>query len=340
MKPPLWIALALALTGPCLSSPADSGLPDYVPQVAVSGTLTSWGHVFMKPVMQRWERGFQAYHPGMRFSDNLVSSAAATGALFTRTADLGLVGREIRPMEVAGYARVMKAKPFGIQVMSGAYANPDKSVALGLFVHKDNPLARLSYTQLDALFGADRLRGAPSVIRTWEQLGLDGAWAGHTITVYQGLLDASPAFYFSAEVMKGSLLWNEHTRVFDDVDLPGGKTLTAGQQIVNALAKDRYGIALAGVGTENPDVKLIAIAKAEGGPWITPTRETIRDRTYPLARSVWIYINHVPGQALDPKIREFLRYILSKQGQAEVEREGEYLPLTPAMAREQTKRLE
>lgn len=317
-----------------------AAFPAYVPGAAVTGTITSWGHVFMKPVMRRWEEGFRRYHPGVRFSDNLVSSAAATGALFTRTADLGLVGREIRPMEVAGYARVMGCKPFGVQVMTGAYANADKSVALGVFVHRSNPLSRLTFAQLDAIFGAEHLRGQPGNIRAWGQLGLRGEWRDRPIQIYQGLLDAAPAFYFSKEVMKGSLLWNERTRLFDDLDLPGGKTRTAGQQIVDALAADRFGIALAGVGTVNAEVKLLGLARTGSGPWVAPSLVTIGDRSYPLARSVWIYLNRAPGAALEPKVREFLRYILSREGQQDVADEGEYLPLTPALAQEQRSRLD
>jgi phosphate transport system substrate-binding protein len=315
-------------------------LPAYQPEVKIAGTITSWGHVFMKDAMKKWEEGFRKFHPDVRFVDNLVSSAAATGALFTGTADLGFVGREIRPMEVAGYNRVMKHKPFGVQVMTGALTNPDKSVALGIFVHRDNPLARLTFSQLDAIFGAEHLRGAPRNIRAWDQVGLTGEWADRPIRIYQGVLDASPAFYFSVEVMKGSLLWNENTRVFDDLDQPGGKTVTAAQQIVDALAADRYGIALAGVGTPNPGVKLIAIARADGGPWVEPTTENILNRSYPFARSVWIYVNRAPGQPLEPKVREFLRYILSREGQQDVAREGDYLPLTAGLAQAETKKLD
>ena len=335
-------------------APGDSSLPSsandlpaYVPGIAVTGTITSWGHVFMKPAMARWEAGFRRFHPDVRFSDELVSSAAATGALFTHTADLGLVGREIRPMEVAGYARVMKAKPYGIQVMTGAVGNPDKSLALGVFVHRDNPVTRLSFSQLDAAFGAEHRGGAAANARTWGDLGATGDWAARPIHVYQGLLDASPAFYFSTAVMKGSLLWNESTRTFDDVDLPGGHTLTAAEQIVAALAHDPAGIALAGVGTTVPGVtgpggvaRLVAVAAKDGGPWVEPTEENVRNRTYPFTRSVWIYINRAPGAPVDPRVREFLRYILSREGQADVAAEGEYLPLTPALARGQLSRLD
>ena len=71
-------------------------IPAYQPQPIMGGPIRSWGHVFLKKVMVSWELGFQKYHPDVTFSDNLVSSAAATGALFTNTADLGIVGREIR----------------------------------------------------------------------------------------------------------------------------------------------------------------------------------------------------------------------------------------------------
>ena len=330
-----WLALCA-----CGRAQSPDALPPYQPQEKISGTIRTWGHVFVKDAMKLWEDGFRKFHPDVRFEDNLVSSAAATGALFTKTADLGFVGREIRPMEIAGYNRVMKFRPFGLQVMTGAYAHPDKSVALGVFVHRDNPLAQLTFAQLDAIFGAEHRRGAKQNIRTWGQLGLTGEWADKPITVYQGLLDASPAFYFSVEVMKGSLLWNERTRVFDDLDQPGGRTVTAGQQIVDALAADRFGLALAGAGTPNPNVKFLALARDERGPFVAPTLENVANRAYPFARSVWLYVNRAPGAPLEPKVREFLRYIFSREGQQAAQREGEYFPLTPELAAVERKKLE
>src|SRR5579884_2342278 len=99
--------------------PASETIPVYQPQPVPAGVIRSWGHVFLSKIMLSWEQAFQRYHPDVTFSDNLVSSAAATGALFTNTAELGILGREIRPMEVAGYNRVMKQKPFPFEVMTG-----------------------------------------------------------------------------------------------------------------------------------------------------------------------------------------------------------------------------
>jgi len=317
-----------------------AAIPAYQPQPIAGGVIRSWGHVFLKKVMTSWELSFQKYHPGITFSDNLVSSAAATGALFTNTADLGILGREIRPMEVAGYNRVMKQRPFPLEVMTGSYANADKSVALGIFVQKDNPLTHITFAQLDAIFGSEHRRGEKTNIRTWGQLGLTGLWANRTIDVYMGELDAAPAFYFSQQVMLGSMLWNEHLQHFDDLNRPDGTVYEAQQHIVDALAQDSAGIALSGAGSRNAGVKLIPVAAGDGGPYIDATPETVEARTYPLARSVWIYTNQGPGHPLDPRVREFLRFIFSREGQELVRREGEYLPLTPELAAAQLKKLE
>ncbi len=330
--------LSTQLHGQEVSSPI--AIPAYQPEPIPGGAIRSWGHVFLKKVMISWELGFQKYHPDVTFSDNLVSSAAATGALFTNTADLGILGREIRPLEVAGYNRVMKHKPFPLEVMTGSYANADKSVALGIFVHKNNPLIHLTFAQLDAIFGSEHLRGENENIRTWGQLGLTGAWANRPITVYMGELDAAPAFYFSQRVMRGSLLWNEHLHHLDDVTRPDGTFYEAQQRIVDLLGKDETGIALSGAGSRNTDTKLIPISISAGDPYIDATPTTVEDRTYPLARSVWIYTNQAPDHPLDPRVREFLRFIFSREGQELVRKEGEYLPLTPEFAAAQLKRLD
>jgi phosphate transport system substrate-binding protein len=319
---------------------AIAAIPAYQPQPVEGGVIRSWGHVFLKKIMTSWESSFQKYHPDITFSDNLVSSAAATGALFTNTADLGILGREIRPMEVAGYNRVMKQKPFPLEVMTGSYANADKSVALGVFVQKDNPLTSITFAQLDAIFGCEHRRGEKTNIRTWGQLGLIGLWADRTINVYMGELDAAPAFYFSQRVMLGSMLWNEHLQHFDDLNRPDGTVYEAQQQIVDALAKDSAGIAISGAGSRNPGVKLIPVSISDAGPYIAATPETVEARIYPFARSVWIYTNQGPGHPLDPRAREFLRFIFSREGQELVRQEGEYLPLTPELAAAQLKRLE
>lgn len=336
------VAMLICACGTAANSQQDplSGLPEYRPNAVEGGIICSWGHVFVKKVMDSWEREFQKYHPDITFSDNLVSSAAATGALFTKTAEIGVVGREIRPMEVAGYTRVMKHKPSALEVMTGSFANADKSVALGIFVQKDNPLQRITFAQLDAIFGSEHKTGEKVNLRTWGQLGLTGNWANRPISVYAGELDAAPAFYFSQRVMLGSMLWNESLHHFDDANRPDGTVYEAQQQIVDALARDPGGIAISGAGVRNLNVKLVAISESDSGPYVEPTLATVQDRSYPLSRSVWFYTNQAPEHPLDPRVREFLLFILSRQGQALVHQEGEYFPLTPELDAAQIRKLQ
>ena len=73
--------------------------------------------------------------------------------------------------------------------------------------------------------------------------------------------------------------------------------------------------------------------------YVKRTLETVRDRTYPLINEVYFFANKAPGKALDPKVEEFLRFVLSQEGQTEVEREGRYTPLTAAVVNAQLAKL-
>ena len=108
------------------------------------------------------------------------------------------------------------------------------------------------------------------------------------------------------------------------------------------LSNNRYGIAWT-VMPQAKDVsgiKVIAVAPREGGAYVMPSKESFQDRTYPLVRSIYIFLNRPPGKPLDPKLKEFLRYVLSREGQETVEMNGSYLPLSAAVVREQLQKLD
>lgn len=335
------VPAALA-SGPTLS-PAEAQaalapLPPYQPQAQVSGVIRTWGHVFVADVMARWEAGFRRHHPNVRFEDKLVSSAAALGGLYSGVADIGFVAREPRPMELAGYRRVMKQPPLGFRVMTGAYLNADKVVALGILVHRDNPLTHITFAQLDAVFGGETRR-AHHRIRTWGELGLKGAWADRPIHGYAGTLDAAPGFIFSQRVMKGSELWNQDLTLFDDIDAPGKPTRYATTQVAEAVAKDPDGIGISGAGNVGPDLKILPVSEGDAGPYVTPTVEAVASGRYPLTRYVQLFVNGKPGAPENPAVAEFIRYILSREGQQAVASEGDYLPLPAAVAAEERAKL-
>ena len=196
-------------------------LPPYQPTQRLSGTIRSWGHGFLRPMMKLWEDGFQKFHPGIRFEDKLVSSASAIAGLYAERADLGVLAREITPPEVAAYEKITHQKMTPVTVLTGSYGNQDKIMALGIFVHRDNPVARLTFAQLDAIWGVERRRGAKEKIRTWDQLGLAGEWRGRSIQPFSGLAYEAPGYFFSQAVMKGSVLWNEALRQCENVEDEG-----------------------------------------------------------------------------------------------------------------------
>jgi phosphate transport system substrate-binding protein len=305
----------------------------------VSGTIRSWGHGYLKKMMKLWEAGFQAYQPNIRFQDDLVSSAAAMAGLYSGRADLGVLAREITPPEIAAYEKVTRQPVTPVTVLTGSYGNQDKIMALGIFVNRASPISRLSFAQLDAIFGAERRRGERENLRTWDQLGLGGSWAGQRIHPYSGLAFEAPAYFFSQTVLRGSVLWNDDLRQFDNVEDARSRSVDAYQEVVDAVAADRYGIGLAGAGYRNPGARLVALAVDERGPYVEATRENVANRSYPLGRPVRFYINNGPAIPADPKVVEFLRYVLSREGQRQVLREGDFLPLTAEVVREELRKL-
>jgi len=116
----------------------------------------------------------------------------------------------------------------------------------------------------------------------------------------------------------------------------------ASERLLEELSKDKYGIGWAAQLhiKDYPNVKQIALAVDEKGPYVPMTPETVANRTYPLVRDAYVYVNRTPGLPMDPKVKEFLRFVLSREGQEIIANTDMYYPLTAAALSEQLKRLE
>jgi phosphate transport system substrate-binding protein len=328
-------------------------LPPYRARHQVSGTIRSRGNGFAG-LWKKWEEGFRVVQPDVRFDDLLPTSDLAFPALVTGAADLGPNGGEPSLTETLSFFEVHGHHATQIAVATGAYDVEGRSNGIVVYVHRDNPISRLTMGQLDSIFGAERTgalrgfkwtlgdaRGADTNIRTWGQLGLTGEWAARPIQTY-GHAPSGTSRFFQLQVMHNSAKWNPNYREYvetgskmigdDDAEQRGGLRHMAGE-----LARDRYGIAWTVVpqaqGTAG--IKPLAIAQQDGGPYVVPSTESFRDRSYPLARSVYVYLNRAPGRPLDAKLEEFLRFILSREGQEIVARDGGYLPLPGRIVHEQ-----
>ena len=327
---------------------AADGLPDYQPQLQVTGVLRGCGSPEMSALLKRWQAGFQRRHPGVEFADDLKSSASGMYGLDMRTADFALMGRAIYPYERYGVYERSWVYPAAIEVATGSDTALHKSPAYAIFVHRDNPLAKLTVRELDGVFGARRAggwnaltwdtsvaRGSKDDLRIWGQLGLTGEWAGKPIHVYgQAGLGAGAITYFQSRVFGGAETWNESLREYADR-----------QQMLADLARDPLGIAYAPIAYANPGVKAVALAETTAGPYVALDRESVQARTYPLHRPVYLYYTmdnartELTPTLGDPRVKEFIRYILSKQGQQDVAQEGSYLPLTTSVIQAQLKKL-
>lgn len=317
-------------------------LPHYRPQQQVSGTIRLWGHGsfkadFMGRLFRAWTDGFRKYQPKVRFENDLYGTASAIGALYTGAGDIAILGEEISPAATAAFERAKHHPPLGIEVATGSLDVPFFDYAHVVFVNKDNPIAHLSLRQLDAIFGAEHRRG-PRNIRTWGQLGLTGSWANHRIQPY-GWRDLDFSLFIQGAVLGGSHRWNDDLKDFAHLRRPDGSVVDPGQQILDALAGDRYGIAISNWRYANPRVKAVALARADGGPYYAATKANLISQRYPLTRIVPAFIDGVPGRPVDSKVREFLRYVLSREGQQAIPRESGYLPLSVAAARAQLRKL-
>lgn len=332
-------------------------LPAYQAQQKVSGVIRNFGSDF-GGLLKAWETGFSQYQPDIRFEDTLPTSDAAIGGLVSGVADLAPSGREPIINEYLSFYETFNYNPLELTVASGSFDVKGMSWGLVVFVNKDNPLSKLTIKQLDGIFGAERTggwkgliwspeaaRSAAENIRTWGQLGLWGDWADKPIQTY-GYAPSGMSAFFELNVFHGGTKWNPNYREYVET---GGREVDNGalgpsvsiQHMLGELANNKYGIAYTGMqyGRKVPQVKAIPLALQEGGPYVEPTKENFQNRTYPLVRSVFIYLNRPPGKPLDSKLSEFLHYILSREGQEDVARSGAYLPLTANTAQKQLEKL-
>jgi phosphate transport system substrate-binding protein len=353
-------AIAFAVGGANAAEFKLNDLPRYQASGPVSGTIRNFGFG-LGGVLKLWEEDFQQIHPGVRFDDKLPTSDAAIPALVTGVADLAPDGGEATLTENLSFFEVYGYPVTDITVASGAFDVEGKSNGPVIFVHQDNPITRLTLKQLDGIFGAERTggmrgfkwtpsdgRGAAENIRTWGQLGLTGEWADQPIQTY-GHAPSGTARFFQWKVLQNGNKWNPNFREYVETgskmiadEDKAEQRLGLQYMLKNELANNRYGIAW----TVMPQaqgvsgIKPVAIAPREGGAYVMPSKESFQDRTYPLVRSIYIFLNRPPGKPLDPKLREFLRYVLSREGQETVARNGSYLPLTATVVREQLRKLD
>lgn len=304
------------------------------PAAELSGVVRVAGNPELAEIVGHWAEAFEKLHPGIRIVIRLTGSDTGMAALYTGKADLALLGRAPTPSEIQAFEWIFHYRPAQVEILTGSLDHPGRSPAPVLFVHRDNPLYQLSLAQLDASFGTDH-RFVKADIRTWGQLGLTGKWADKPVHLYGPDAMSGTGRFFRHVVLNDSRMmnWDQLTE-FNDTGIPLQATHDASRQILAALARDRYGLAVASLGFANPSVRAVPV---EGVP---ATRGSLISRQYPLTRAVVACCNRPPGKAADPVTGAFIRYILSPEGQQRIGPADGYLPLTNALAAQLLRKLD
>jgi len=291
----------------------ETDIPVYQKTSGISGTLNSIGSDTLNNLMTLWAEGFGKVYPGVRIQVEGKGSSTAPPALIAGTAQLGPMSRAMKSSELDEFERRFGYKPTQVSVAVDA---------LSVYVNKDNPIEKLTLPEIDAIFSKTRLGGHPTDIKTWGDLGLSGDWAARPISVY-GRNSASGTYAYFKEhaLFKGD--YRDTVK-----EQPGSAS------VVQGVTEDLYGIGYSGIGYKTSGVKAVTLAAKAGEPYYPAEPAAVFSGSYPLARFLYVYVNKTPNEAVDPLIREFLRYVLSQEGQQVVVKDG-YLPLPSKIVSEE-----
>src|SRR5688572_27777469 len=296
----------------------DSSLPAYEKTSGISGNLSSIGSDTMNNLMTLWGESFSRHYPNVKVQVEGKGSSTAPPALIEGTAQFGPMSRPMKPTERDAFEKKFGYKPTEVRTAFDA---------LAVYVHKDNPLEKLTLTQADAIFSKTRKRGASKDIATWGDLGLTGDWAARPLSLY-GRNSASGTYGFFKEHVLKNGDYKDTVK-----EQPGSAS------VVQGVTNDRYGIGYSGIGYRTSGVRIVPLAESDGGATSEGSYDDVVSKKYPLARYLYVYANKGPGKPLDPLVKEFLKLVLSRDGQEVVVKDG-YLPLTSAIVTEELRKLD
>ena len=302
--------LALGLIGTAVALQAqtvevDSRIQPYQKVSGISGSASSIGSDTMNNLMALWLEGFRRHYPNVRIQIEGKGSSTAPPALIEGTAQFGPMSRAMKSTEKDKFEERFGYPPTPLRTSLDA---------LAVFVNKDNPLEGLTLPQVDAVFSKTRRGGHGEQIGRWGQLGLAGEWSGARISLY-GRNSASGTYGF----FKNVALFKGDYR--DEVkEQPGSAS------VVQGVTEDRYGVGYSGIGYRTSGVRIVPLAEAEDMPFEDASLENVLDGSYPLGRFLYLYVNKTPGEPMDPLVREFARFVFSREGQEIVIKDG-YMPV-------------
>jgi phosphate transport system substrate-binding protein len=304
-----------------LATPAalalDASLPAYQTVKGLSGEIKSVGSDTLDREMELWAKGFKERYPSVKIEIEGKGSATALSALLAGDSQFGPMSRPMTGAESDAFE-----KKFGYKVSNFRVAVD----ALAVYVNKDNPIECLTMEQVDRIFSSTRKGSGGKSIDTWGNVGLTGDWASKPISLY------------GRNTISGTYEFFRQTALYNGDYKPEVKQQVGSEAVVEGVAGDKFAIGYSGLGYKADSVRSVPLSLFFGGKCYDTSSEATLSGKYPLARYLYIYVNKKPGETLDPLRGEFIKYILSKDGQTQTEKGG-YYPITEEIREAELHRL-
>ena len=284
------LSIALALFGvsctPTNSSPSSS--QDATAYIENKGSDT------IVNLALAWAEQYQADHADVRISVTGGGSGTGIAALVNGTVDIANASRQIKPEEVT------EAEAKGIQPVEFVIARD----AIAVIVNPENPVSELTLQQISDIYSGK--------INNWKEVGGED----RPIVRLSRETNSGTHVYFLETVLR---LGDKNNKTLFSMDT---LLLPSSEGIIYEVRQNPNAIGYDGLGYVPHDLKMIAIAKEQGGAYVLPSADTVNDGTYPIARDLYMYTAGQPTGA----VKAYLDWILSPAAQAIVTKLG-FVPI-------------
>jgi len=284
------LSIALALFG-VSCTPTDSSPSS--PQDATA-YIENKGSDTIVNLALAWAEQYQADHADVRISVTGGGSGTGIAALVNGTVDIANASRQIKPEEVT------EAEAKGIQPVEFVIARD----AIAVIVNPENPVSELTLQQISDIYSGK--------INNWKEVGGED----RPIVRLSRETNSGTHVYFLETVLR---LGDKNNKTLFSMDT---LLLPSSEGIIYEVRQNPNAIGYDGLGYVPHDLKMIAIAREQGGAYVLPSADTVNDGTYPIARDLYMYTAGQPTGA----VKAYLDWILSPAAQAIVTKLG-FVPI-------------
>ena len=289
--------LAIALTLVACGAPrSDSGAGGDTAGSGDRVLIQDKGSDTLVNVAQAWAENYKDINPNVAVAVSGGGSGTGISAMINGTVDLANASRKMKDKEIT------MAQDNGIDPVEWVVGYD----ALAVYLHHDNPLEEISLAALAEIYGEE------GATETWSQVGVEVPGCDSDEIVVVSRQNNSGTYVYFKETVLGK----ERDYKLGSRDMHGSK------DVVDLVLHTPCAIGYSGLAYATDEVKMPCVTSEEGGDCVAPSVTTAIDRTYPIARPLFMYTAGQPTGA----IKEYLDWILSDEGQCIIQDKG-YAPV-------------